>query len=48
MAVTPTTAAEDKQRNVIRFLTRENASDSEIHMRICVVYGVQNVITNKL
>ncbi len=29
----------------IRFLALENASGSEIHMRICVVYGSQNVIT---
>ncbi len=28
----------------MRFLTLENVSGNEMHVRMCVVYGVQNVI----
>ncbi len=44
--MTPTAAPKNEQWSVIRFLTLENnVLGSEIHKRICAVYGVQNVIT---
>ncbi len=36
MAMTPAAVPEDEQQSVIQFLT--------LDMRMCVVYGVQNVI----
>ncbi len=45
MAVTATAVPKDQQRRVIQVLMLENVSDSEIHAKICVVYGMQNVIT---
>ncbi len=45
MAVTPTAVGKDKQRTVIEFLVPVNLSGIEIHTRMCVVYGAQNVIT---
>ncbi len=47
MAVTPTAVPKEKQRSVIRFLTLENVLFSEIHARMCVVYGATNIITNQ-
>ncbi len=37
-----------KQRTIIQFLTLENVSRCQIHVRMCVVYGVQNVITKSV
>ncbi len=48
MAATLTTVSKDEQQNVIWFLTLENVLGSEIHTRICMVYGVQNVITKSI
>ncbi len=45
MTATLTAVPKDKQLNVIWFLTVENVLGSEIHTRMCVVCGVQNVIT---
>ncbi len=45
MAATPTVVPQNEQRNVIYFSTVENVSGSEIHTRLRVVYGEQNVIT---
>ncbi len=45
MAVTLTAVLKDEQRSVIQFLTLENVSRSEIHARMCAVYGAQNVNT---
>ncbi len=42
--MTPTAVSKDKQQSVIQFLMLENVSGSEIHTRMCVVYGAQNVI----
>ncbi len=39
MAVKPEAVPKDEQRCVIQFLTLENVSACEIHMRMCVVYG---------
>ncbi len=33
-----------EQLGVIQFLKMENVSDSEIHARMCKMYGVQNII----
>ncbi len=41
MATTLTVVPKDEQRSVIWFLTLENVSG----MRMCTVYGMQNVIT---
>ncbi len=43
MAATPTAEPKDKQWSVIWFLTLKNVSDSEIHMRMCVVYGAETL-----
>ncbi len=45
MAVTPNAVPKDEQRSVIRFSLLENVLGSEIHTKMCVVYGAQNVIT---
>ncbi len=45
MSVTLTALPKDKQQSVIQLLMLENVSGSKIHVRICAVYGVQNVIT---
>ncbi len=45
MAAMPMAVPEDEQRSVIQFLLLENVSVSESHLRMCAVYGVQNVIT---
>ncbi len=45
IATTPTAVQNDGQWSVIRFLTLENVSESEVHARMCIVYGTQNVIT---
>ncbi len=44
MAATLTALPKDVQQSV-QFLMLENVSDSEIRVRMCVAYGVQNVIT---
>ncbi len=41
----PTAVPWDEQRSVIWFLMLENVSGSKIHVRMCTVYGTQNVIT---
>ncbi len=46
MEATPTVVPKDEQQSVLQFLILENGSGSEIHTRICMMYGVQNVITN--
>ncbi len=45
MPVTARAVPKDEQRMVIWLLILENVLDGEIHVRMCVVYGVQNVIT---
>ncbi len=40
MAATLTTVPKNEQRNVIWFSLLEYVSGSEIHMRMCMVYGV--------
>ncbi len=45
MAVTVTAVPKNKQQSVIWFLTLENVFGVEIYVRICMVYGVQIVIT---
>ncbi len=45
MATTLTAVLKDEQRSVVWFLILENISGSEIHTRMYVVYGMQNVIT---
>ncbi len=48
IAATPTDVHKDEQKSVIWFLKLENVSGSEIHMRMCAVYGRQNVIIKSL
>ncbi len=43
-AVTPAAVPKEEQQSVIQILTIKNVSGSEICTRMCVVYGVQNVI----
>ncbi len=48
ITLTLTAVPKDEQRSVIQFIILKNVSGSEIHVRMCVmcvVYGVQNVIT---
>ncbi len=45
MAVTLTAVPKYELRNVIRFLMLEYVSSNEIHTRMCMIYGPQNVIT---
>ncbi len=45
LATIPTNVPKDEQQSIIRVLTLENVSGSEIHTRMCVVYVVHNVIT---
>ncbi len=39
----PRTVLKDKQWSVIQFLMLENVLGCEIHMRMCVVYGVHKI-----
>ncbi len=48
MAATLTAVPKDKQQSVIRFLTLENISGTEIHVIMCMMYSVQNVSQNQL
>ncbi len=45
MTATLTVVPKDEQQSVIWFLMLENVSNSEIHVRMCVVYGIEKVIT---
>ncbi len=45
---TQTAVPDDEQQSVIQFLSLENVSCSEIHMKMCVVYGVLNVISKSI
>ncbi len=40
LAATPTAVRKNKRQSDIRFLMLESVSGSEIHARMCVVYGV--------
>ncbi len=48
IAVTQTAVPKDEEQSVIYFLMLENVLGSEIYARMCVVYGMQNVITKSL
>ncbi len=45
LAATPTAVPKDEQQSVVWFSILENVSDREIQVRMCVVYGMQHVIT---
>ncbi len=45
MAATQTAVPKDEQQSVIRFLTLENVSGSEVHVRMFAVSGMQKFIT---
>ncbi len=42
--MTPIAVPQNELRSVIGFLMLENLSSCEIHMRMCILYGAQNVI----
>ncbi len=45
IAATPTGVCKNEQQSIIQFLILKNVLGGDIHTRMCMVYGVENVIT---